>query len=149
MAVIQYKIREQFVQSVEIQLLTIENMPPAEWVKAKVTFRFWSGFPDISIERSGQEIDDVRRLINDIKDIVNNKVEKVEFYPLEPDYSFFVSKDEDNYKVRVTLDATGTQRTGVYCGFGPTLEIPVTKDDIEQFANDLEHELITLVNSRE
>ena len=144
MAKLQYKIREQFVEELEIALSPSEHYSEqvGRWVKAKITFRFWSGFPEISIERSGQETDDVERLIQELREVVSNENKKsVDFYPLEPDYHFSVTRTGSDYDVVVVLDATGTQKTGVYCMRGPAIHISSDSEGLLRFADELEKEL--------
>ena len=141
MAVIQYKVRDQFVEELELSFSASEHYSDQiSWVKAKVAFRFWSGFPETAIERSGQDFSDVERLIHDLRGVVKEN-KPVDFYPMEPDYHISVVRDGDSYEITVTLDATGSQTTGVYCGVGPTMILPTDGNSLLKFADDLEKEL--------
>jgi len=143
MAILQYKIREQFVAEFELSPSPSNNYAEVggSWVIAKVAFRFFEGFPEIAIEREGQEVGDVERLIREIREVVKDNTKPVDFYPLEPDYHIMISRDGSDYEVIVVLDVSGTQSTGVYCGIGPAIHLTASKQDLLNFANDLEKEL--------
>ena|ERR1035437_3139863 len=143
MAILQYKIRDQFVEELEITFSPSKHGPTSyvTWVHAKVAFRFFSGFPEISIERDGQEMDDVEGLIRGLKDITQGKGTSIDFYPREPDYNIKIKRYDESYEIIVVLDVSGTQKTGVYCGNGPALYISSNKKDLIEFASTLEKEI--------
>lgn len=143
MAILYDKIRGNIVQTLEMNLSKSSHASSlADWINAKISFKFWSGFPEISIERDGQDQSDMYMLIDELKEIAKNPLKKnLDFYPTEPDYNITINKTDEDIEVVVVFDVTGTQTTGVYCGRGPSIIMSVTKEDILTFAQELENEI--------
>ena len=120
---------------------------PAEWVSARLVFRFGENYPDISIKRDCQEIQDIEHLIDQIRRLTRDEISRVDFSPLEPDYHLVIKhcrrgkyEKEDNYSLYCLIDSAGS-RGGAYHGVGPALEMFVCREDLNQFTDELENEL--------
>lgn len=147
MAILQYKIREKPVLELEF-LLSLSEFYSREtkWIKAKITFKFFTGFPEISIERSGQEIENIEQFIGDLREITKENISRkqkeiIDFYPLEPDYRITVTREGSAYEILVVLDATGAKGLGIYCGAGPALRMSTDATSLRAFTDDLKKEL--------
>lgn len=154
MAILKHTIRDNTTMELELSLFPSEYYDPKDvgkWVKAKVAFRFWKSFPEIFIERSGQEIGDVENLIGEIRTLVKEDKQSFYFTPLEPDYSIEITKfkgyEDFMYSIVVILDITGSQATGVYCGNGPSIHFDVKGKELLDFADDLEKELAEVIKT--
>lgn len=116
----------------------------AHWIEIYLAFKFGPNYPVIKLKRDGQEISDIEYLINKTKQLLESKINKFEFAPIEPDYNITIKKvkygNQISYEIFWIIDADGA-RGGVYCISGPAIFMEVTKKELTRFTSELASEL--------
>ena len=149
MALLRDKDYKDIGLEIEFKLSASEFYNPSggEWVSANVILRFGKDFPEIKINRDGQEVPEIENFIEDLHKIAKDKISRINFEPIEPDYEVIITQSgrgkyekENLYEVVLIIDAQGS-RGGAYYGTGPAIRMYATREEIDNFAVKLNTEL--------
>lgn len=130
--------------------------PYTLWVKYRMALRVGN----LILYQSGKDttliLEDVKRLIEDLRQLAHGKEDKITFNPIEPDFGLNICKitksnasviasshPSNLFDVKIWIDYPN-QVEHSYGGYGPGLYFFVEALDIEQFASQLEEELNAL-----
>ena len=152
---------------------TVTGEPYILWIEYRMVLRAGDGILFESEKDTTLILEDIKQLIDDLRQMVQGERNKMAFDPMEPDFGLVIGKlTESEASVRISSAAgiraeilshvvnqstdpsnqfdvmvwidLQNQRSNCYGGYGPGLYFYVLAPDIERFADELQTELDAL-----